>query len=178
MALPARGIATAPLSPSPAQGESTAWARVHVTSSPDGADIYLDGRFVGNTPSDFRLPSGEHSVKITLDGKEWSRAVQVTSGEIGLHAETFTEVAIPSDTSTVGTGTSEALVTILLTSDPTGADIYADDSFMGKAPVTMKLKPGQHNFRAFLKDYNNWFRAVAVEAGKEVHLTAAMVKSN
>lgn len=62
-------------------------AIVHVTSSPNGAEIYIDGKFVGNAPSDITLVSGEHLVKMTFNGKEWSRAVQVTAGEIRVHAE-------------------------------------------------------------------------------------------
>jgi hypothetical protein len=62
-------------------------AIVHVTSSPNGAEIYIDGKFFGNTPSDITLVCGEHLVKVTLNGKEWSRTVQVTAGEIRLHAE-------------------------------------------------------------------------------------------
>jgi hypothetical protein len=62
-------------------------ARVHVTSSPSGGEIYVDGKFFGNTPSDITLTAGEHIFKITLGAKEWSRSVQVTSGEIRVHAE-------------------------------------------------------------------------------------------
>jgi PEGA domain len=59
----------------------------HVTSSPSGGDIYVDGRFYGNTPADITLPTGEHIVKVTIGIKEWSRTVQITTGEIRLHAE-------------------------------------------------------------------------------------------
>jgi hypothetical protein len=62
-------------------------ARVHITSTPSGGEIYIDGKFFGNTPSDITLTIGEHVVKITIAGKEWLRSVQITSGEIRLHAE-------------------------------------------------------------------------------------------
>jgi hypothetical protein len=63
-------------------------AMVHVTSSPSGCEIYIDGKFFGNTPSDITLPAGEHVVKITIGDKEWSRAVQITAGgEISVHAQ-------------------------------------------------------------------------------------------
>ena len=47
-------------------------ARVHVTSSPSGGEIYVDGEFFGNTPSDITLPTGEHVVKITLGDIDWT----------------------------------------------------------------------------------------------------------
>jgi PEGA domain len=66
-------------------------ATVHITSSPSGGEIYVDGKFVGNTPSDITIAAGEHIVKVTNGGKEWSRSILITSGEISLHAE------IPAD---------------------------------------------------------------------------------
>jgi hypothetical protein len=62
-------------------------ARVHMTSSPSGGEIYVDGKFVGNTPSDISIVSGEHVVKVMSGGKEWSRTIQITGGEINVHAE-------------------------------------------------------------------------------------------
>jgi hypothetical protein len=58
-----------------------------MTSSPTGADIYVDGKFCGNTPSDLTLTGGEHEVRVAVGGKEWSRVVQITAGEIRIHAE-------------------------------------------------------------------------------------------
>ena len=62
-------------------------AKVHITSSPSGGEIYIDGKFLGNTPSDIILPAREHVVKVTLGGKEWTRTVQITAGEIRVHAD-------------------------------------------------------------------------------------------
>jgi len=62
-------------------------ARVHITSNPSGGEIYIDGKFFGNAPSDLTLALGEPVVKVTLGGKEWSRRVQITTGEIRLNAE-------------------------------------------------------------------------------------------
>jgi cell division protease FtsH len=62
-------------------------ATVHVTSSTNGGDIYVDGKFYGNTPSDITLAAGEHVINVATGGKQWSRTVQITAGEIRLHAE-------------------------------------------------------------------------------------------
>jgi hypothetical protein len=76
--------------PTPTQAQvagTTGEAKVHITSSPSGGEIYIDGKFFGNTPSDITLPAGEHSVKVTLGGKEWTRSVHITTGEIRLNAD-------------------------------------------------------------------------------------------
>jgi PEGA domain len=66
---------------------STREAMVHVTSTPSGCEIYVDGKFFGNTPSDIALLAGEHALKITIGHKEWSRTVQITAGEIKINAD-------------------------------------------------------------------------------------------
>lgn len=55
--------------------------KVSVVSVPDGADIEIDGSFVGNTPSDVQVPEGDHSVSVKKVGfKNWERKLKVTAG--------------------------------------------------------------------------------------------------
>ena len=55
--------------------------KLSVASNPDGADIEVDGSFVGNTPSDVQLAEGEHTVAIKRAGfKDWERKLKVTGG--------------------------------------------------------------------------------------------------
>ena len=86
-ALPVPATQPAPQPQAQAISTQPVGAKVHITSSPNGCEISIDGKFVGNTPSDITLAAGEHVVKITIGGKEWSRSIQITTGEINLHAE-------------------------------------------------------------------------------------------
>lgn len=53
-------------------------AIVTITSDPSGADIYVDGAFVGNTPSTLHLSVGEHAIRIETEGKNpWERQLDV-----------------------------------------------------------------------------------------------------
>lgn len=55
--------------------------KVMFTSDPQGADIYVDGKFVGNTPSLIELAPGSRSVRIDVQGrKPWTRVLDVTAG--------------------------------------------------------------------------------------------------
>jgi hypothetical protein len=60
-----------------------------VTSQPDGADIEVNGKFVGNTPSTLELASGAASVTVRKNGfKAWTRNLEVSGGSsINLRAE-------------------------------------------------------------------------------------------
>jgi hypothetical protein len=56
-------------------------ASVTVKSTPSGADINVDGKFMGNTPSTIQLAPGEHQVSIEIEEmKPWQRTMTVTAG--------------------------------------------------------------------------------------------------
>jgi hypothetical protein len=51
------------------------------SSRPPGADISLDGRYVGSTPSVMNLAVGPHQVSVSMPGfAPWKRALTVSSG--------------------------------------------------------------------------------------------------
>lgn len=51
---------------------------VTIESDPAAADIYIDGSFVGQTPSTVRLATGQHHVELKSQGKQnWARDLQV-----------------------------------------------------------------------------------------------------
>ncbi len=51
-----------------------------VNSEPEGAEIYVDGNFVGSTPSKISLSVGEHTIKIVRKGfTEWEKKVNIES---------------------------------------------------------------------------------------------------
>jgi PEGA domain len=73
----------------PAASVTRTTAKLQLESTPPGADIELDGGFVGNTPSDVQVPEGEHTVTVKKTGfKDWERKMKVTAGStIHLNAD-------------------------------------------------------------------------------------------
>jgi hypothetical protein len=63
--------------------------KLSVVSVPDGADIEVDGSFVGNTPSEVQVTEGEHTVSLKKTGfKDWERKLKVSGGSsVHLSAE-------------------------------------------------------------------------------------------
>ena len=56
---------------------------VVVKSMPDGADVTVDGKYMGSTPSTLRLAPGDHSVLIEKSGfKAWQRTMTMGAGGI------------------------------------------------------------------------------------------------
>ena len=55
--------------------------RCNFNSTPPGADITVDGKYLGNTPSEIPLSTGTHVVILSMPGfTQWKRDLTVTSG--------------------------------------------------------------------------------------------------
>lgn len=56
-------------------------AKLQIDSTPPGADIEVDGGFVGNTPSDVQVAEGDHTVVVRKSGfKNWERTLKSSAG--------------------------------------------------------------------------------------------------
>ena len=65
-----------------------------IDSTPPGADIEIDGRFVGNTPSTVSVAAGSHQIAVKKKGfTGWSKTLNVTGGTVHLIAELEQEPA-------------------------------------------------------------------------------------
>lgn len=87
--------------PAPVQAASETQAGtssdVAVTSNPAGADIELDGAFVGDTPSTITVPAGDHTISVKKQGfTPWERTVKLSGGKIQITAELQTSGESPA----------------------------------------------------------------------------------
>jgi PEGA domain-containing protein len=91
------GVAPAPISPAqPVQAQ----ASIVVESAPTGADIEVDGLFVGNTPSTINVTPGTHEIIVKKKGfADWSRKLNVTGGSIHLSADLDSAATPPAPVS-------------------------------------------------------------------------------
>jgi PEGA domain len=76
--------------PAPAarpEAAAAAQASLIVSSAPPGADIEIDGAFVGSTPSTVNVSPGMHEITVKKSGfSDWSRKLSVTGGNIHIDA--------------------------------------------------------------------------------------------
>lgn len=80
---------TPPPAPSaPALSLAATQASLSIESTPSGADIEIDGAFVGNTPSTVNVGPGSHQIAVKKEGfANWTKALNVTGGTVHLNAE-------------------------------------------------------------------------------------------
>ncbi len=83
-AAPAAGASTGPTSAGsvpttpPAVAVPADPASISFASEPAGAEIVIDGNFVGNTPSTLRVAAGRHVIELRLSGyQSWTRTMTV-----------------------------------------------------------------------------------------------------
>jgi len=76
---------------------TAATSNLTISSTPVGADIYVDQNFVGNTPSTVNAPSGKHSVTVRKTGfQDWVREMNLSGGTINLAAELVPGSTVPA----------------------------------------------------------------------------------
>src|SRR5262249_12465333 len=71
---------------------SASTSQLDVASSPTGADIEIDGKFVGSTPSSISVAPGDHEISIKKNGFAlWTRKMAVSGGHVNINAELTAE---------------------------------------------------------------------------------------
>jgi hypothetical protein len=59
-----------------------------IDSNPPGAEIDVDGNFVGSTPSTVPVPFGSHEITVRKRGfTAWTRKMNIAGGNVYLNAE-------------------------------------------------------------------------------------------
>jgi hypothetical protein len=81
--------APAPDANAPAQAAAqSSQIFVTVDSIPSGADIEVDGNFVGSTPSSVPVSAGTHEINVKKKGfATWTRRMNIEGGSVHLNAE-------------------------------------------------------------------------------------------
>jgi hypothetical protein len=63
------------------QNVNSTFAKLQIDSTPPGADIEVDGNYVGSTPSDVQVAEGDHKVVVKKSGfKDWERQMKTNAG--------------------------------------------------------------------------------------------------
>ncbi len=130
-----------------------AFGNIRFTSSPSGASVYLDGDFVGYTPTTFGARPGTHNVRIEADGYEaFTSRVTVRAGSTENVNATLNAV--------------QRAGTIAFSSSPSGADVYVDGRYVGTTPTgAIRFDAGRYQARFEAPGYDAATVSFDVRAG-------------
>ncbi|HEY2906691.1 MAG TPA: PEGA domain-containing protein [Vicinamibacterales bacterium] len=105
---------------------------LNVSSSPAGAQVFIDGVKKGLTPLSIVLNPGPHMMELQGAGEPRSLPVTITAG-----AQMSQYIELPKAASASGQ--------LLVRTEPAGAQISVDDVLRGPSPVTVDdLSAGEH----------------------------------
>ncbi|MDG6249216.1 PEGA domain-containing protein [Methanocalculus sp.] len=127
-----------------------------IDSSPRGATVRVDGRYIGTTPVTAQVTAGTtHRVQVEYPGYDaWSAVYTAYSGQT-----TNIYASLSPTPQTTGY--------LSITSSPSGADVYVDGSYRGYAPMTVgNLVVGAHTLELRLSGYQKSTQTVQIYSGQ------------
>ncbi|NQE04906.1 hypothetical protein C5S32_03450 [ANME-1 cluster archaeon GoMg1] len=161
-----------PLTPIP----SPTTGFISVSSSPSGANVYLDGAYQGITSASgdliiVAIAPGHHTVSLDLSGyQHWETGVDVTVGGTSYVSASLVPTHAPTPAPATGT--------IAVSSSPSGANVYLDDTYKGITPLTITdVSTGTHTIKVKLDGYQDWSTSMQVTVGGTSSVPASLTPS-
>ena len=71
---------------------------------------------------------------------------------------------------------AQALVPVKISSEPVGADVFLDGSFVSSTPAVLRLQAGTYKVAVKMSGYTDWDREIKILPGAEVTLDARLSK--
>ena len=161
------------VAPPPAPAAGT----LQITTTPDGAAVYVDGGTKGMSPVTLSgLAAGSHTVRLTKAGyTDYQATVTVTGGQT-----TPLNVKMVAGTGPTSTTTSTVVPTgtgsISVSSTPSGASVNLDGWDKGMTPVTLEqVKAGSHTLTLKKAGYYDATQTVLVSGGAVAQVAITLV---
>jgi PEGA domain-containing protein/SmpA/OmlA family protein len=85
-------------------------------------------------------------------------------------------ITLEQDKLTSADRNAQALVPVRISSDPDGADVFLDGSFVSSTPAVLRLPAGTYKIVVKISGYTDWERETRVLPGAEVNLNAKLTK--
>jgi len=132
---------------------------VSINADARGAKVYINDRFVGQTPYNTRLAQGEYSIRLTAEGfEDYAKNIDV-NGDVNLMADMQRRVRDYNINILVNVG---------------GTKIFVDDRLVGTAQYRGRIQEGQHTVRVTADGYEEYVKNVDVNG--DVRLSVEMVR--
>jgi hypothetical protein len=133
-----------------------------VRSTPNGAQVWVDGGYVGTTPYSGHIKGGPHKVSTRLEGQEADeRDVNIEFGE-----PVILQVALR--------GAAGMLVVL---GSPQGAMVHVDGMPAGTMPARLQLAPGQHRITVSHYGFSTFETVATVAPGGNTPVKVRLAKA-
>jgi hypothetical protein len=133
------GLLDSNQSPSQSNQEPSLVRTVTISSDPTGANLYIDGNAVSQTPYNGTLGFGNHNLRIEQNGQTAEKTITISQ----TGGDTVFNLSLGQKTLNRSFGLSK---TIRISSNPPHADLYIDGKVLEKTPTSVDLSYGTHSF--------------------------------
>ncbi|HEU4619487.1 MAG TPA: PEGA domain-containing protein [Gammaproteobacteria bacterium] len=127
------------------------WAPVSLATDPPGAAVFVDGQAAGTTPAKLEIDAGTHELEARLPGyNAWQTTIAVAANQ-------------PQELPPVKLVQADGRID--LATKPESASVTVDGKFLGRTPVTLRLRPGRNHELTIAKPgYETVTRTLSIEA--------------
>lgn len=119
------------------------WVDYQIISEPEGAEVQIEGRSFGVTPTELPIEVGERQVSLSLAGyRDFELPLSVEKGA-DLSVEEIAMVPLESS--------------LQINSEPLGATVTINGNYIGETPLTFELAPNQtHQLALFAAGHRGY----------------------
>lgn len=137
---------------------------IRAESIPRGAEVYIDGRYVGTAPNTFSVNEGSRSVTFSMAGyDDYRTTVTVRANQSVTVSARLTERPVPQDAD------------VTFDTTPRGADVYVDGRYLSTSPVTYRgMAAGSHTVEFRLNGYESYSTTFTVRGGENRSVEARL----
>ncbi|HEY5938630.1 MAG TPA: PEGA domain-containing protein [Kofleriaceae bacterium] len=133
-----------------------------VRSTPNGAQVWIDGGYVGTTPYSGHIKGGRHKVSTRLQGQQPDeKEISIEYGEPVIH-----QVSLRG-----------AAGTLVVLGSPEGALVTVDGMPAGSMPARLDLTPGVHRITVSQYGYAPFETDATVKAGYSTPVKVVLPKA-
>ncbi|MEI6293294.1 MAG: PEGA domain-containing protein [Methanomicrobiales archaeon] len=143
---------------------------LRISSDPAGAGIYIDGTYQGVThaggPTVFTgIDPGSYSVELKMSNYQgYSETVEIGAGATSTVSANLAQSPNPGPYASVE-----------ISSVPSGASVFLDDTVQGITPVTLSSVPaGRHGISIRMTGYSDYSTIVQLSPGQSVLISSAL----
>ena len=131
-----------------------------ISSEPSGAEVYVNTSYRGITPLTLELPPGEYTIEIKKEGyAPYTEKARILPGEA---TEVITTLSLLNSALTI-------------TSEPSEAKVYLNDTLIGSTPIqNYKVTPGTYTLGIVKDGYESHTVEVTVGPGESKNLSVTL----
>jgi len=140
---------------------SQARFQVTITSNVRGADVYVNGKRVGQAPITIPIFIGTHEFKVQANGYAPAQRVVTVKQNLTINLE-MEKIGRPDRDDRDRDRDRDRVSVIRVDSNVRGAKVYIDNDYQGIVPESFRVKNGRHQLKVTADGYTDYISTIDV----------------